>query len=272
MDEAGIDVQVLSQGPPGPESLQGSKAIQLARACNDELAGVVRQSGGRFAGFAVLPTSEPEEAAKELRRAVSELRLLGAMLNGTTGGAFHDERRFWPIFAEAERLNVPIYLHPAPPTKLIRDAYYSGFSPEVSSALGTSAWGWHVETGLHLVRLVLSGLFDAHPNLQLIVGHMGEAIPFMLDRLTDRLGPISRLERPFPDYFRSNVYYTTSAFFSMPPLRCLLDQVPLDHVMFGVDYPFSANKRATNFLGTVQLAPREKEMIAHANAERLFRF
>lgn len=269
MDATGIDVQVLSQTPPGPESLEGAKANEFAQRANDELAAIIRRSRGRFAGFALLPTPDPEEAGRELRRAVTDLGLLGAMLHGTTHGVFHDHASFRPIFAEAERLRVPIYLHPALPSATIREAYYSGFSPEISTTLAASAWGWHVETGLHLLRLVISGLFDAHPNLQVIVGHMGEAIPFMLDRFTTVLSPLVKLQRPIPEYFRTNVYYATSAFFTMPPLRCLLDQVGIDRVMFGVDYPFSPNKVARKFLDAAPLSAAEKEKLAHGNAERL---
>jgi uncharacterized protein len=271
MDAAGIDVQVVSHNVPGPEACAAGDAVAVAREMNDELAAAIAAHPDRFAGFAMLPTPDPDAAAEELRRAVVDLRFRGAMLHGTTHGRFLDDRFFWPIFAEAERLRVPVYLHPAPPPAAVREAYYAGLAPDVASALATSAWGWHVETGLHALRLVVAGLFDRHPALQVVVGHLGEAVPFLLWRADSVLGRFARLERPVREYFARNFHYTTSALFTRAPFDCLLEVAGPGRVLFAVDYPFSDGAAARRFLDALPLAAGDRERIAHANAEALLR-
>jgi uncharacterized protein len=271
MDAAGIDVQVISHNVPGPEACAPGDAVPIAREANDELAAAVAAHPDRFAAFAALPTSDPDAAAEELRRAVTELRFRGALVNGTTHGRFLDDRSFWPVFAEAERLHVPIYLHPAPPPPAVWDAYYDGLAPEVASLLGTSAWGWHVETGLHVLRLVLAGVFDRNPGLQVVIGHLGEAVPFMLARADSVLTRFAQLERPVREYFERNFHYTTSGMFARAPFDCLLDVVGPGRVLFAVDYPFSDNVPARAFLDALPLPTEDRERIAHGNAEALLR-
>lgn len=270
MADAGVDVQVLSHIGLG-EQLGSDDAMTVPREANDELASLVRAHPGAYRGFALLPVSDPEEAAEELRRSALELGLQGAMIHGTIAGRFLDDDRFWPIFAAAADLGVPLYLHPAPPPRDVFESYYAGFTPELSAALATSAWGWHVETGLHVLRLILGGVFDRHPRLQVIVGHMGEALPYMLARLDERLGEFAKLERRPADYLRQNVHYTISGFFTEAPLRCLLDVVGVDRLMFAVDYPFSANDVAVRFLRSAPLSDEDREKISHVNAEALLR-
>lgn len=269
MDAAGIDVQVISHNVPGPEACHPGHAVALAREMNDELAAAIRAHPDRYAGFAMLPTPDPDAAAGELRRAVSELGFKGAMVHGTTGGRFLDDGSFRPIFEEAERLRVPVYLHPAPPPPAVREAYYGGLAPDVANALGTSAWGWHVETGLHVLRLVLAGVFDRFPELQVVIGHMGEAVPFLLWRADSVLGRFARLERPVREYFVRNVHYTMSALFARPPFNCLLEIAGPGRVLFAVDYPFSDGRQARDFLDALPLTPEDRERIAHGNAEAL---
>jgi uncharacterized protein len=269
LDAAGIDVQVLSHTPPGPEAMEPNEGVRFARELNDELASIVRATPDRYAGFAMLPTSAPESAAIELQRTVTELGFVGAMLHGTTSGRFLDDPFFWPIFEEAERLRVPIYLHPAPPPAPVRDAYYSGFPADLAFALATSGWGWHIETGLHVLRLALAGLFDKHPQLQIVVGHMGEALPFMLARADGILSRFAKRDRPLREYLRGNVHYTTSGFFSPEPLRCFLDVIGADRLMFAVDYPFSPNPAGRAFLESAALSQDDREKVAHRNAETL---
>jgi predicted TIM-barrel fold metal-dependent hydrolase len=271
MDAAGVDVQVISHNVPGPEACAAGDAVALAREANDELAGAIAAHPDRFAGFAALPTPDPDAAAEELRRAVTRLRFRGALVNGTTGGRFLDDRFFWPVFAEAERLHVPIYLHPAPPPAAVWDAYYAGLAPDVAHLLGTSAWGWHVETGLHALRLVLAGVFDRHPGLQVVIGHLGEAVPFMLARADSVLGRHTGLERPVREYFARNFHYTTSAMFTRAPFDCLLDVVGPGRVLYAVDYPFSDGVQARRFFDALPLGPDDRERIAHGNAEALLR-
>lgn len=270
MDAAGIDMQVLSHTAPGVESLAAVDAVALARESNDLLADAVRHHPDRFSGFASLPTPDPDAAAEELERAVTRLGLRGGAVNGRTGGRFLDDRSFWPIFERAERLGVPIYLHPGPPDAAIRNEYYDGLPPAAGHWLSIAAWGWHIETGLHALRLVVSGLFDAYPRLQVIIGHMGEAIPFMLERSNMTLSqPVTGLGRELKDYFLNNFHYSTSGFFSFPPLLCLLLVVGTDRVMFAVDYPYSNNEEGRSYLDGLPVSDADREKIAHGNAERL---
>jgi uncharacterized protein len=270
MDAAGVDVQVLSHNVPGPEACAAAgDAVALAREMNDELAAVVTARPDRLAGFAMLPLADPAAAAEELRRSIVNLGFRGAMVHGTTNGRFLDDPFFWPVLAEAERLRAPMYLHPALPPAAVREAYYGGLEPDVAQVLATTAWGWHVETGLHALRLVVGGVFDRYPELQVVVGHLGEALPFLLWRADAVLGRFARLERPVADYFARNVHYTTSALFTRPPFDCLLDVAGPGRILFAVDHPFSDSARAVEFLRSLPLAPADRERIAHGNAEAL---
>jgi predicted TIM-barrel fold metal-dependent hydrolase len=248
----------------------------VARAFNDTLAAAVAAHPDRFAAFAALGTADPSASARELERAVRELHMVGAMVNGRTLERFLDDPFFWPIFEAAEALAVPIYLHPMPPPKAVYDLYYAGFGDDVGFMLGAGAWGWHVEIGLHSLRLMLAGVFDRFPALQLIVGHMGEVLPYMIERATGALGraialdPVKHsMELTPTEYFRRNFHITTSGFFSDPPLRCAIEVIGAERVMFAVDYPFSDNATARSFIDTAALSDAERELIAHANAERL---
>lgn len=268
MDAAGIDLQIMSQGG-GIEDLPEHQVVPLARVANDYLAEAVAHHPDRLAGFASLPMASPAAAARELERAVTELGLKGALINGHVHGRFFDDPDFRPVFAAAQRLGVPIYLHPRLPPAAVREAYYSGLDPTVGRELSVGGWGWHVDTGLHALRIVLGGVFDEFPDLSLILGHMGEAIPFLLARSSRILSGPARLAHPVDYYFSKNVYYTTSGLFSDPPLRCLLSVVGVERVMFSIDYPFSKNADGVRFLEGADISAQEREQIAHANAERL---
>jgi uncharacterized protein len=270
MDAAGIDVQVISHTTPGVQHLDGATAVPLAREANDRLAHAVAEHPDRFAGFATLPTPAPEAAADELERAVTELGLKGAMINGHTAGRFLDHPDFAVLLARAERLGVPLYLHPAEPVPAVRDAYYEGFSPAVGWFLSAAAWGWHAETGLHVLRMVVGGVFDRHPRLELVIGHMGEMLPFMLERIDDNLPPkVTGLDRLPSEYILANVHLTTSGLFSVPPLLCALMVFGAERVLFSVDWPYAPNEEGRRLLQTAPLAPADLERLAHGNAERL---
>ncbi len=176
MNSAGIDMQVISHTTPGPEALKGTPAIELAKAANDALAAAVAAHADRFAGLAILPMTEPGAAADEFQRAVEVLGFRGALVNGLTHGRFLDDPIFAPVLERAEALDVPIYLHPSAPPEPVMRAHFEGLSPMLSCHLATAAWGWHAETGLHALRLIVTGVFDRYPRLQLIIGHMGEMI------------------------------------------------------------------------------------------------
>ena len=270
MHEAGIDLQVISHTTPGVQHLDPDTAIPLAREANDVLAAAVSDHPDRFAAFATLPTSAPAAAADELERAVAELGMKGAMVNGHTGGRFLDDPDFDVLLARFERLGVPLYLHPAEPVPAVRDAYYEGFNPAVSWFLSAAAYGWHAETGLHVLRMVLAGVFDRHPQLQLVIGHMGEMLPFMLQRVDDNLPPaVTGLDRLPSQYILANVHITTSGLFSVPPLLCALMVFGADRVLFSVDWPYAPNTDGARLLEIAPLSPGDLERIAHGNAERL---
>jgi predicted TIM-barrel fold metal-dependent hydrolase len=271
MDAAGIDVQVLSLTSPGTEQIDAAEAVAIARDANDILSEAVRRHPGRFAGFAALPTAAPETAADELERTVRSYGFKGAVINGHIQGRYLDDSFFWPILERAAALQVPIHIHPTPPPQPVIAASYAGnYSPQVTNALAASAWGWHIETALHVLRLILSGAFDRYPTLQVIVGHMGEALPFMLPRLDLVLTmPLTKLERPVGAYLRENLHYTFSGFNFLPTFLNLLLEVGVNRIMFSADYPYRSMTEARSFLEQLPVSPADKEQIAHGNAERL---
>jgi predicted TIM-barrel fold metal-dependent hydrolase len=273
MDAAGIDVQVLSLTFPGVEQLDAAEAVAFARETNELLADAVRRHPDRFAGFAALPTAAPEAAAEELERTVREHGFVGALINGHTRGRYLDDGFFWPILESAEALGVPIYLHPTPPPQTVIEASYTGnYPPEVAALLATAAWGWHIETATHVLRLVLGGAFDRYPSLQIVIGHMGKSLPFMMPRLVMALPEeVTKLERPLGAYFRENLHYTFSGFNWTSAFLDLLLQVGAERIMFSVDHPFASMAQARAFLDGLPVSPADKERISHGNAERLLR-
>jgi uncharacterized protein len=272
MDAAGIDLQVLSHSATGRDAATAGGEVRLAQQANDQLAEAVAAHPSRFAGFATLPMSDPEGAADELERAVRSLGMKGAAINGTTNGRFLDDPSFLPILERAVTVDVPIYLHPGVPPAPVRQAYYSGFDPAVNFALATSGWGWHSETGIHALRLILAGVFDHLPGLQIIIGHMGEMIPFMLARINNVFSPLTtQLRHSVPEYFLQNFSITSSGFFTDPPLLLALQTVGADRILFSVDYPFSTNEQGRAFLESVSISQADKEKISHFNAERLLK-
>ena len=264
MDRNGISMQVLSSTPPNPVT------AAEARVWNDRLASIVASHPDRFGGFASLSTPEPASCAGELERAVTGLGFKGGIIHGHANGRFLDHKDYWPLFEAAESLGVPIYLHPTPPPAAVYDAYYAGLDPDVADVLSTSGWGWHVETGLHALRLIVSGLFDRFPRLQIVIGHMGENVPFSLARADSTLGPVlGHLSRSVSECFTESFYVTTSAYFTFPPLLCALAVLGADRIIFSVDYPFSKNAPARAFLDAAPISPADREKIAHGNVERL---
>ena len=273
MDENGITLQVLSIPGPGAAMMADPDAgWDYARRYNNALAEQARKHPDRFLTFAHLPLLTPDAAADELTRAVQELGCPGAMVSGMTRGKFLDDPAFAPVLSRAEQLDVPIYIHPGVPPPAIRDAYYGGFAPDVSFMFATAAWGWHIETGVHVIRMVLAGTFDKHPKLKIIVGHMGEALPFMLDRLDTWLTPRAKnLERGVAQTILDHVHITTAGFFTLAPFMSALMTFGADRILFSVDYPFSKNAEARAFLDALPVTPSDKEKIAHGNADRILK-
>jgi hypothetical protein len=271
MDAAGIDMQVLSLTSPGTEQLEATAAIALAREANDRVAEAVRAHPTRLAGFATLPTADPQAAVAEMERTIHDYGFKGAMINGHVQGRYLDDKFFWPILERAEALNVPIYLHPTQPPKAVIEASYSGFSPVVSDMLAGPGWGWHIETAIHVIRLILGCVFDKYPQLQIVVGHMGEGLPFMLQRLDVMPTAMTRLNHPISFYLRQNVHYTFSGFNFTPTFLDLLLEVGVDRIMFSADHPYASMAQARAFLDRLPVSDADKERIAHGNAERLLR-
>ncbi|HTX25481.1 MAG TPA: amidohydrolase family protein [Streptosporangiaceae bacterium] len=270
MDANGIDLQVISHVAPAAQGLEGAEGLARAREANDLLAAAVRANPGRFAGFATLPTADPHAAADELQRATGELGFVGGLVNSTLGsnGAFLDDARFEPLLDRFERLGLPLYLHPAPPSAALREVLYGGLPPAVAARLATGAWGWHAEAGLHVLRMVATGVFDRHPSLRMIIGHCGEMLPFMLARI-DALLRLDSLALAPSAYFLRNIWVTTSGLFSIPPVMCTIGVLGVDRVLFSVDYPFGSNAAGRALLDTLPLSPGDLGKIAGGNAERV---
>ena len=272
MDTAAIDLQVLSLSAPGVEQFDAADAIAVTRDANDQLGAAVLRHPTRFAGLAALPSPAQEAAADELERTVQVYGFKGGQISGHIRGRYLDDHFFWPILERAEALQVPLYLHPSPPPQAVIEAIYSGFTPQITALLASGGFGWHVDTALHVLRLIISGAFDRYPGLQVIVGHQGETLPFMLPRFDIALPTqVTRLARPVSAYLRENVHYTFGGFNWTPAFLDLLLQVGADRIMFSTDYPFASMAAARSFLDQLPVSPVDRERIAHGNAERLLR-
>ena len=280
MDAAGIDLQVLSHVQPGVQTFDRETAIPLCTEVNDWLGGIVNEYPTRFAGFAMLPTQSPQHAADELERTVTRLGFKGALINGHTQGLYMDDISFSPLFERAQALDVPIYIHPADPPQPVMDVYYKNYPALMQS------WGWQVEVGTHVLRMISGGVFDRYPRLKIIIGHMGELIPYALDRInqgltmgnwllagqlkgTPEAAKVSVMQKSFLYYMRQNIFITTSGVFDQVPLNCAIAKLGIDNVLFSVDDPFGDNLQAMEFLNAAQLSPADKEKFAHGNAERV---
>jgi 2,3-dihydroxybenzoate decarboxylase len=267
MDAAGIDMQVLSLSGPGVEELDMADSIRLARNANDQLAEAIKAHPGRFAGFAALPYGNPLAAAEELERAVTRLGLCGAKINSHIGGQYLDDKKFWPLFETAEKLDVPVYIHPKepPPGLLKLLSPYPG--------LATAMWGFAAEAGLHAMRLICSGLFDAHPKLKIVLGHLGEAIPFWLWRIDNswQKGPPGFPRRKPSEYFMENFFVTTSGMFEERVFMYVYDTLGADRIMFAVDYPYESNEKGSAFIDAVPISEVDKAKICHLNAQKLMK-
>jgi predicted TIM-barrel fold metal-dependent hydrolase len=272
MDEAGITMQVLSVSGPGADLVDGAEGIAFARDINNVLAKAVATHPDRFGGFAHLPMRSPQAAADELERAVRDLGFRGALINGMTEDRFLDDPRFDPILARAERVDVPIYLHPNLPPQSVREAYYQGLPGHAGFRLSMAAWGWHSEVAIHVLRLVLSGALDRHPKLKLIIGHMGEGLAAMLVRSDKVLADdVNHLTRSVSQTILDQVSITTSGLFTLPPFEVAVAVFGVDRVLFSIDYPYSSDRQGRDFLDALKLPAADLEKIAHGNADRLLK-
>jgi predicted TIM-barrel fold metal-dependent hydrolase len=288
MDDAGIDVQILSYATPSAERLEPSLARELTTQANDAVAAAVSKYPERFLGFATLPMLDPAAAVRELERSVRNLGFGGALINGHVNGRYLDDKFFWPVFECADSLGVPIYLHPQIPPKPVVDAYYSGFAPEVSSFLSIAGCGWHIDTGVHCIRLILGGVFDRYPALQVIVGHHLDILAWSAWRLDYGFPPKKNggLKRTIKEYLRENFYggilageyadqepgaMDKSWSLSYQAYLSMVNTVGIDRVVFTTDYPYASMKAARQFFDQMPINVNDKEKIAHLNAERLLR-
>jgi predicted TIM-barrel fold metal-dependent hydrolase len=270
MDEANIDVQVLSLAAMGLDLLSAADETMVMQGVHDELAEAIKAHPDRFVGFASPGLKEPTSAVKELERCVTKLGFKGALFDGTTDGKFLDAPEFFQVLEAAEALGVPVYLHPAPPPAAVKEVYFSGMPGEMGMLLSIAGWGWHAENGLHILRLICSGVMEKLPKLQVIVGHMGEGVPYALARSNGVLsGAAKHLQRSVAETFLQQFHVTTSGYFTRPPFDCSRQVVGLERMMYSVDYPFSANSRGKEFLDSLALGEEEMDALAGGNAARL---
>jgi 5-carboxyvanillate decarboxylase len=268
MDDAGVSMHLLAMTSTGVQQFSADKGVALAQIGNDRLAQAIKDHPGRYAGLATVTPQDPARAVKELERAITKLKLSGVMINSHTNGEYLDETKYWPILEAAASLDVPIYIHPRAPVPSMAAAYRK-------YQLEHAIWGYAVEVGLHAVRLILSGVFDKYPKLRIVIGHMGENIPYALYRL-DYMAknyPFDRpkLRRPPSDYFRENFAITTSGVNWLPALKLCLEVLGPDNIMWAVDYPYQETFEAVKWLTDADLPADVKDKLFYRNAERIFR-
>lgn len=269
MDEAGIDMQVLSISAPGTHKFDSESAVTMARRANDYLYEAVNANRDRFAGLAAVPIQDPYAAADELERAMTELGFVGCVMHSQTNGRFMDTQEYWPFYERAAALNAPIYLHPARPHAAVVDAYYAEYIQDYRHFTGP-AWGYTVEAGTMAVRLLLSGVTDAFPGLQFILGHMGEGLPFLLWRIDWSLKRPGNRKIDFRDAFCRHVHITTSGNFSDTALQCSIMEMGADRIMFAVDWPFVPNQPGADWIRRVRISEADRAKIMCGNAISLF--
>jgi 5-carboxyvanillate decarboxylase len=270
MDQIGVDMQVLSLTSPGVQVFDTDLATRLTAESNDALAAAVRAHPMRFAGLAAIAPQDPVAAAREIERAATKLELSGLIVNSHTKGEYLDAPKFRPIFEAAQAADLPIYLHPREPAA-------SWVGPYLDYALWFAGWGFAAETGLHAMRMIMSGLFDKFPKLKIVLGHMGEGLPFWLQRIDNRyllevkIGACEKLQRLPSEYFLENFVITTSGVTSMPALRLSLDVLGVDRILFAADFPYEDDAEAVKFLDGASITEAERKKIYETNARRIFR-
>jgi len=270
MDEASIDLQVISLAAIGVDALAPAEQTAILRSVNDEAAAAVDANPTRLAAFCTPGLKEPANAVKEIDRCITQLGFKGVYFDGLTDGKFLDAPEFFPILEAAAALKVPIYVHPAPPPASIMSVYFAGLDPAVAMPLSIAGWGWHAETGLHTLRLIVSGVLDRLPTLQVIIGHMGEGIPYALARSNGILSAARKsAPRSVTETFLEQVHVTTSGYFTKPPFDCCREVIGLNRMMYSVDYPFSPNTKGKDFLTSLNLNEPDLTQLVQTNAERV---
>jgi 2,3-dihydroxybenzoate decarboxylase len=273
MDATGIDMQIISLTSPGVQVLKSDAAVAMARLANDQLAEAIRRHPTRFAGLVAIAPQDPAEAAKEIERGVTRLGMKGVIINSHTQGEYLDNPKFWPIFEAAEALGAPVYLHPnTPPPKMI--------DPFLESGLDGAIYGFAVETGLHALRIITSGVFDRFPKMNMILGHLGEALPFWMFRLdymhrgtvmSKRYDFMKPLQKKISDYLRENIHYTTSGMAWEPAISFTQSVVGMDRVMYAMDYPYEYVADEVRTQDALPISDDDKKKFYQTTAERVFK-
>ncbi|KAF4624692.1 hypothetical protein G7Y89_g13474 [Cudoniella acicularis] len=266
MSLGSISLQVISHGP-------GTLSPTQCAAANLQLFTAVSANPSRFAGFACLPMADPTAAAEELKSCISEYKFVGALIDNHVNGAFYDGPSYRPFFQTAQELDIPIYLHPTWVSPSSSQLYSGNFTPGASASIGASGFGWHSETGIHILRLFASGLFDLFPKLKIVIGHMGEMLPFMLQRICELSIRWGEIKRGFREVWDENIWITTSGVWSLDPMACILRNTKIEHILYSVDYPFAKNERGLKWIEELEesgmVSKEDLEKIAYKNAEKL---
>jgi 2,3-dihydroxybenzoate decarboxylase len=258
---------VLSENNPAAHNLDPEVSVTAAKASNDFLYEQIKANPKRFAGFAALPLPDPKAAADELERGVTKLGLKGAMIMGTTKGQFIDDKKFWPVFERAMKLDVPVYIHPSP----IKPAIVEAFFKDHAAPLQGSPMGFGLETLTHTFRLITSGLFDQYPSLKIVVGHLGETAPFTLWRTDHNLSNAMKMPKSFMDYYKTHFWLTTSGAFSNSALACSIAEMGIDRIMFAVDWPYINKALGTKWLKGAPISDKDRAAIFSGNAKTLLK-
>jgi 5-carboxyvanillate decarboxylase len=269
MDALGVDMHLLSLTAPGVQMFDADTATELAALANDRLAEVCRKRPDRFAGLASFAPHSPKRAAREMERAINDLKLNGFILNSHTNGEYLDDPKYWPVLEAAEGLNACIYIHPRAASDTLK-------GPLQDYGMDSAMWGYGVEVGTHAVRMMAGGVFDSFPNLKICIGHMGEAIPFWIWRINfmnsraQAIGRARKTKRSMAEYFQDNFVITTSGVEDPLALRYAIDKIGIDNVMWAIDYPYQPQKPAVDFMDAAPVTEAEKHALYHGNAERIF--
>lgn len=271
MDQFGVAMHVLSLTAPGVQLLDPDGGTALAASANDLLAETVKKHPMRYAGLASFAPQDPKRAAKEIERAITQLKLNGLIVNSHTNGEYLDDPKFWPIFEAATALNAAIYIHPRNLPQHADDILQAALN------LDGAIWGFQAETGLHAMRLIVGGVFDRFPTLKIVLGHMGEAVPYWLYRIdymynvyTSRGRDAHKIKRKPSEYVKDNFLITTSGVNFHPTLKYCHEVLGPDNVMFAIDYPYQETEGAVTFMNSAPLPEADLEKITHGNAERIF--
>lgn len=273
LDKAGIDMEVLSY-PNATQWLTGTHALELAKEANNRLAETIKEYPGRFSAFATLPLNNPKVAATELERCINEYNFCGALISGRpqTGNIFLDDKLYYTIWEVLTQYDLPVYIHPNYTTASVCDAYYAGFKQDVSTVLSVYGFGWHLEAGIQVLRMILAGVFEKFPELKVVSGHWGEIIPYYLARLDQMLNPsVTGLPEKISSYYCKHVWVTPAGIYDYDNLLFCISKFGIDHLIFATDFPYVPLGEARPFIENAPISEEDKNLFAHSNAEKLLR-